>query len=155
MARKGKPTPFLDAARKGGSVRTRLEGTEELEAAIKKLDENLQGVILREAVGKAAELCRDVASQLAPTSEDGSHGQESGFLSRNILTERQWTRTQATATTDVGMERKKAWYGTFQELGTYKEPAQPFLRPAFDETKNDMVDTIAEHIRNRILRTVG
>jgi HK97 gp10 family phage protein len=155
MARKARPTPFLDAARKGGKVRTTLEGTEDLEAAIKQLDENLQGEILRAAVDKGAEILRGAASSLAPTSADGSHGREPGFLSRNILKERQWTTTQATATTDVGMEKWKAWYGRFQEFGTYKEPAQPFLRPAFDETKNDMVDAIAEHLRARILRDIG
>lgn len=138
-------------ARKRQSVS--LEGTEDLERAIKRLSEDVQGVHLRAAVEAGAEVTRNVASQLAPRSTLGSRGHSAGFLARNIRAERQFTRSQDTAVTDVGMT-KEAWYGRFQETGTVYEPAQPFLRPALDETKNDVVDTIAEHLRNVILRGI-
>ena len=92
-----------------------------------------------------------MASQLAPRSEDGSHGQEPGFLSKNIKAVRQFTRRQDKAEAHVGMD-KEAWYGQLQETGTVFHPAQPFLRPAFDATKNDVVNEIAEQLRARILR---
>lgn len=153
MARKA-PTTFLNAARKGGKTRVSLIGTEDLERAIKRLSEDVQGEILRDAVDDAAEIMRDVASQLAPHSADGSWGHEPGFLAKNIMTERQWTRTQDTAATDVGMEKKEAWYGRFPELGTSYQPAQPFLRPAFDSTKEDMIAAIDDSLRKSILRGI-
>lgn len=153
MARKA-PTPFLSAARRGGRNVTRLEGMEDLEAAIRQVSEDIQGVALRNAVDGGAEIVRDVASQLAPQSASGSHGREPGFLSKNILKEKQWTRTQDTAVSFVGMEKEKAWYGRFAELGTTYQPAQPFLRPALDETKNDVVKEIAERLRREILAAV-
>jgi len=138
------------------STRNRVDlvGVEDLEAAIRRLGEDVQGEVLRDAVDAGAEIVRDVMSQLAPRSHDGSHGHEPGFLSRNIVKERQWTRTQNTADTHVGPS-KKVWYGRFPELGTVFQPAQPFQRPALDETKNSVIDEIAEQLRNRILRDIG
>lgn len=134
--------------------RVDLEGVEDLQAAIKKLSENMQGEILRDAVMAGAEIVADTASQLAPRSADGSHGHEPGFLSKNIRAERVWTRTQDTADAHVGLD-KEAWYGRLQETGTVFQPAQPFLRPAFDETKNSVVDEIAARLRARIERGLG
>ena len=34
------------------------------------------------------------------------------------------------------------WYGKFSEFGTSKEPARPWLRPAFDESKEEAFQTI-------------
>jgi len=153
MARRA-PTPFLNAARKGGKTRVSLIGTEDLERAIKRLSEDVQGEVLRAAVDEAAEIMRDAASSLAPRSSGGSWGHEPGFLAKNIMTERLWTRTQDTAATDVGMEKEEAWYGRFQELGTVYEPAQPFLRPAFDSTKGDMIDAIDDSLRKSILQGI-
>lgn len=150
MARR-KPTPFLNAARKGGKTNVSLIGVDDLIGALKQMNEDVQGVHLRTAVESGAEIVRDVASQLAPRSRDGSWGHEAGFLSRNILKEQQWTRTQDTATTDVGMEKEEAWYGRFAELGTLYHPADPFLRPALDSTKADVIDEIADVLRARIL----
>lgn len=126
-----------------------LLGVDDLIGALKHMTQDVQGEHLRAAVDAGAEITRDVASQLAPRSEDGSHGREPGFLSENIVKERQYTRTQDTAVTHVGMT-KEAWYGQLQETGTIYAPAQPFERPALDSTKNDVIDEIAEHLRARI-----
>jgi HK97 gp10 family phage protein len=131
--------------------RVDLEGMEDLEAALRRLGEDVQGEVLREAVDAGAEIVRDVASQLAPRSQDGSHGHAPGFLSEHIEKDRQWTRTQNTADTHVGMT-KEAWYGRLQETGTVYQPAQPFLRPALDETKDDVVNEIRDRLAARILR---
>uniref|UniRef100_A0A6M3K5G2 Putative tail protein n=1 Tax=viral metagenome TaxID=1070528 RepID=A0A6M3K5G2_9ZZZZ len=127
----------------GTRSRVDLEGFEDLEAAIRKLGEDVQGEILRDAVDAGAEIVRDVASQLAP--------RDTGFLADHIVKERQWTRTQNTADTYVGPS-KEAWYGRFPEMGTTFQPAQPFLRPALDETKNSVIEEVAQQLRRRILR---
>lgn len=134
-------------------LKTSLDGTEDLEAAIKRMSEDVQGEALRDAAAAGAEITRTVASQLAPRSMDGSHGNAPGFLAENIEAEVQWTRTQDKAQIHVGMH-KDAWYGRLVETGTQFAPAQPFLRPALDGTKDDVVDEIRDHLRARILRAI-
>lgn len=134
-------------------LRTDLEGVDDLEAAIKRLEVDTQGRVLRNATEAGAEVTRSVASQLAPRSADGSHGHAPGFLAERIEIEVQFTRTQDRATVYIGMH-KDAWYGRFQEEGTQFQPAQPFLRPALDATKDDVVDEIRDHLRAAILRGV-
>lgn len=130
---------------------TRLEGLDDLEAAIKRLSLDTQGKVLREATADGAELVRDLASQLAPRSADGSRGHAPGFLAENIIADVKYTRTQNTAEVHVGMH-KDAYYGQFQETGTIYEPAQPFLRPALDGSKDDVVDEIRDHLHAAIVR---
>lgn len=132
---------------------TDLEGVEDLEAAIKRLEIDTQGRVLREATAAGAEITRDVASQLAPRSADGSHGRQPGFLAASIEAEVQFTRTQDKAQVHIGMH-KDAWYGRLQETGTQFHPAQPFLRPALDATKSDVVDEVRDRLRARILNSL-
>jgi HK97 gp10 family phage protein len=131
----------------------RLEGLDDLEAAIKRLAVDTQGEVLREATAAGAEITRSVASQLAPRSADGSHGNPPGFLASHIEAEVKFTRTQDKAEVHVGMH-KDAWYGRLQETGTQFASAQPFLRPALDATKDDVVDEIRDQLRSRILRSL-
>lgn len=130
---------------------TRLEGLDDLEKALKRLAVDTQGRHLREAAHAGAEVTRSVASQLAPRSVDGSHGREPGFLADHIEVEVQFTRTQDKALVHVGMH-KDAFYGRFAEEGTQFSPAQPFMRPALDGTKDDVVDEIRDHLAALILR---
>lgn len=130
-----------------------LDGVENLEAAIKRLEIDTQGQHLRAAAAAGAEITRSVASQLAPRSADGSHGRPPGFLADHIEAEVRFTRTQDKAEVDVGFH-KDAWYGRLQETGTAFHPAQPFLRPALDNTKDDVVDEIREQLLDRILGLV-
>ena len=138
-------------ARKRTAVR--IEGLEDLEAKLKRLSLDVQGVHLRAATEQGAEVVRDLASQLAPRSADGSRGNPPGFLAENIALEVQFTRTQDKAEVHVGMN-KDAFYGLFQELGTETEPAQPFLRPALDATKDDVVDEIRSALARRLKATI-
>lgn len=138
-------------ARKRQSVT--LEGVGDLEAAIKRMSEDVQGETLRKAAAAGAEITRDVASQLAPRSVDGSHGNPPGFLAEHIEAEVKFTRTQDKAEVHVGMH-KDAWYGRLQETGTQFQPAQPFLRPALDGTKDDVVDEIRDQLRAAILKAI-
>lgn len=134
-------------------LKTRLDGTEDLEAAIKRMTEDTQGEALREATADGAEITRSVASQLAPRSADGSHGRAPGFLAENIEAEVQFTRTQDKAQVHIGFH-KDAWYGRLQETGTVYAAAQPFMRPALDATKDDVVNEVRDRLRARILRAI-
>jgi len=131
--------------------RVDLDGVEDLEQALKTLNNDVQGVYLREAAKAGAEITRSVASQLAPQSFEGSKGNPPGHLAANIDAEVKFTRTQDKAEVHVGM-KKDAWYGRFVETGTQFAPAQPFLRPALDATKDDVIDEIRDQLKRQILK---
>lgn len=132
----------------------RIEGLENLEAGITRLSRNVQGEHLRQATRAGAEITRSVASQLAPRSLDGSHGRPPGFLAEHIEADVKFTRTQDKAEIHVGMTQD-AWYGRLQETGTQFAPAQPFLRPALEATKDDVIDEIVDQLSRRIVAGLG
>jgi HK97 gp10 family phage protein len=43
-----------------------------------------------------------------------------------------------------------AFYSRFVELGTKRQPARPFLRPALDELKDKLGATVAKSVRRKI-----
>ena len=43
-------------------------------------------------------------------------------------------------------------YGGLAELGTSHQPADPWLRPALDSKKNEVVAAVAARLRARVLR---
>lgn len=45
--------------------------------------------------------------------------------------------------------------GIFQEFGTRKHPAQPFLRPAFMQTQEQVLQAIAAALRVEVSKAVG
>ena len=137
---------------------TTLEGVEDLEAVLKNMTDDMRGRALRDAAAAGAEITRSVASQLAPRSADGKVMKDGtvrppGHLAANILAEVKFTRTQDKAEIDIGMH-KDAFYGWFVETGTQFQPAQPFLRPALEATKDDVVDEIRDRLRARILNAL-
>lgn len=134
-------------------LKTAIEGMDTLERRLKRMHADVRGAHLREAAAAGAELVRDVASQLAPVSAYGSHGREPGFLAENIDTAVQFTRNQDKADIHVGM-KSAAFYGWFQETGTQHMPAQPFLRPALDATKEDVVEIVREMLELRVLGAI-
>lgn len=119
-----------------------LLGGKALQEALHGMREDVQGTYLLHAVQRGGEITRNVAEQLAPRSEGGSHGNAPGYLASKVVMVD--TAAEPTfAQVGVGVDRA-AFYGWFQELGTVHQPAQPFLRPASDETEDDVVDQVAE-----------
>lgn len=46
----------------------------------------------------------------------------------------------------IGWSARPGLHGYFHEIGTYKDPPKPHLRPAFDEMENDFVRQVQEAI---------
>ena len=102
--------------------------------------EGLGAAIQEAAAGVVAAACgevRDRARSLCPV--------ESGTLKESI-------------TAEAGQDDGGAWgrvytsvdYGALVELGTCKQSAKPFLRPAFAQTKATVAAAIAKAIRSAI-----
>jgi HK97 gp10 family phage protein len=101
--------------------------------------------ILVRTLKKAAKPIDDQASALAPV--------ETGKLQVSVITGTKLTRRQRSsaykagslgvAEVHVGTAMSR---GLFQEFGTYKMPASPFMRPAWDANKGKAQDIIGTEL---------
>jgi len=113
-----------------------LEGAEELDAALKRLGDRATGLLLREAVEKAAEPIVEAAKEKAP--------KRSGALAEGIHGE-VTTSKQGQAILDISYN-KKQYYGGMVERGTKHQAAQPFLRPAIEEQAEEAENELARYL---------
>ncbi len=123
-----------------------ITGGEALRASLDSLDAATSGALLLAAVMRGAEITRVVAEELAPRvqPENVRSTTKPGLLAASIEKE---ALVSAPHLAEVGVgPTKDAFYGRFQELGTRNMSSQPFLRPAFDETAQSVVDQIGESL---------
>lgn len=118
------------------------------EELLSALDDHLQ-----EALFAAGIVFLDAAQAKAPRDE--GHLAESGYVA---------TKTQSTYVHKEGYEKEKevrsdkhvviafsAPHAHLQEFGTVNMKAQPFFRPAFDETKAEVAQTIREVLHDGLV----
>lgn len=73
-------------------------------------------------------------------AKSGKKFSQQSFMQRGF----DMTNWRATKTKVVGLD---AFYWRFVEFGTYKMPAQPFLRPAFDENRDRALGMITLYLK--------
>lgn len=101
--------------------------------------------VLVRTLKKAAKPIDDEASSLAP--------RDTGILQISVITGTQLTRSQRSsayragklgvAEVHVGTDLSR---GLFQEFGTYKMVAQPFMRPAWEANKDKALSIIGTEL---------
>lgn len=87
-----------------------------------------QAPSVKKQVRAVANEIRKLARQKAP--------KKTGALKRGIRVENFYDPDTGLVEYRVGWDRRTAFYGPLEELGTEKTPARPHLRPAADEVKN-------------------
>ena len=124
-----------------------VEGLSNLSNALKELPKNIARNLLRRGASAGAAEIRDGARNKAPVL--------TGEMKRDIQIKRERTESDYIARYSIfvragkksrlsGRARnveKDSYYWRFVEFGTSKMVAQPFMRPAFEEKKNQAVDT--------------
>lgn len=108
---------------------------------------NQQGFVVRrqilaKAVKAGAEVIRDKAEQLAPR-DTGQLAETENI--RVIGAE----STAAEVVARIG-PAKSSFYGLFQEKGTAFHPAQPFLNPALEQSRQDAFNASLEASRKEL-----
>lgn len=124
-----------------GGFTVKVEGLKDLERALKGLPAANAKAVLRRTLKEAGEPVAKAARALVP--------KEQGYLSESIdvstkLSGRQRSlhKKQSPVETFIGPGPDPA--GHLQEFGTGPgHQAQPFLRPAWDQNKAKVLDTIA------------
>jgi len=128
------------------SVTMQVTGVAELSKALGSLSTRMSRKIQRDALVEAAEPIRRQASATAPRAPGEPD------LADNIV-----ISNARPADGSVGVvvgPSKPFFYGTFQEWGTSRHGAQPFMRPAFDGNVQTSFKSILVATR-RILLSKG
>lgn len=136
----------------------KVEGLRDLGAALQELGADVARRVVFAAALSAAQVVRKEASQRAPRSAAphrvgrGGPVVQPGNLAKGIATKR-LKRSAGKAEYEVRWKAKKKgdpFYGLFQEFGTANQPAQPFMRPAFEATKEQALAAMQERLKRRI-----
>ena len=119
-----------------------LQGIEHLEAKLKELELSIQRKMLTTSLKEAADITRTRAAELAPYL--------TGRLKEHEIVVTVPSQSNAqTALIRVG-PAKDAFYGLFDEIGTAHMTAQPFLRPAFEQTHDEVLRKTAEDFKKAV-----
>lgn len=93
---------------------------------------------IEDALHDAADLVTDEMRARVPV--------ETGQLSESITFETA-DKSRDGVRVIVGFDRD-GWYAHFVELGTKHVPADPFMRPAFDESVDELFAVVADRLRH-------
>ena len=131
----------------------KLNGGPELAFALSKLGDNVRKKITRRAVTAGAQVVKKRAKEIAKSKGI----QDTGALIRNIAgkVEKQTSPDYVQINIGVrhGKPKKNAkrqddpFYWFFHEFGTSKMAARPFIRPAFEESKERVIEVMTDKIR--------
>ena len=122
----------------------RLEGGRDLDRALGELPKATARNVLRRVLRKAAQPVDDRMATSAP--------RETGALQLSVHIGTRLTGRQARDARREGKHFSEVHVGTsdpagmFQEFGTFKEPPQPWARPAWEATKDDALEIIGKEL---------
>lgn len=140
MARKR--LPFADV---------RIEGIEDLQKKLHRMDDKVRKKGLRRAIRKGAKPIRDAARAKAPRRVSKPPRKSGKPLHKTIVVRSaRKRRGSKEVSVRVGPTRDGA-HAHLQELGTVHHGAQPFLRPAFDEQRGRATELIRQDLEQLII----
>jgi len=137
-------------------VKMEVHGLKELERKLLEMSPKLAKNALRAAVAAGARVVAAEARKNVPV--------DSGTLRRSIYTKQireESGDTQQTFYVGARQGKKEqakkrdGWYFPFVEFGTEKMAARPFMRPAFESTKDAAVQAIKTRLAERIDKLAG
>jgi len=116
-----------------------ITGLKELEQKLRDETKKVAKRTLRRAAKDAADIWENAISERAPAL--------TGFLRSQItMSSKAQGGDEGFLQVMVGPS-KKAYYGIFQEFGTRFMKAQPFMRPAFEQTKDEVLDAFVTNLK--------
>lgn len=116
-------------------VRAKFIGAKELESAFDQLPDSMQKQVLLSALKKAAKPVVDDARAKAR--------KRTGKGAKSIKA--RTNKKLKPIGISIGPSRE-AFYMMFKEFGTRKEPAEPFLRPAWDSNRFTVLKSMEQEI---------
>jgi HK97 gp10 family phage protein len=140
-------------------TRTELKGLRELGAAMRALGNDMGLKIARSATNAAAQPVKKRAKAIIrsnPSIETGSlldsvivkrlGKGDSKLTSEHIVT----VRGRGKVSKKTGRRQSEAPYASKVEFGTVNMPAEPFLRPGFEQSKGEALNAMVGKLKQRI-----
>lgn len=118
-------------------------GGKELEAALKQLPKATAKNVLRRALRNAAKPTVTAAKQMVPV---GPTGNLKVSLTVGARFYKRGAKTPGTVEIFIGATTPKGYHAHLIEFGTVKMSARPFMRPAWDSTKDAVLASISEEL---------
>jgi HK97 gp10 family phage protein len=116
-------------------ITCKIEGLDELKVTLDKAAKQAVKNYIRRAAKAAADIWVKAIVEKAP--------RDTGFLAEHIVVMTKYLEADTKLELHVGPE-KAAFYALFLEFGTEFQAAQPFMRPAFEEHKDEVLAAFAE-----------
>lgn len=130
-------------------VTVKVQGLDELERKLYELPTKLAKKYVRKALRAGARVWRDEIRQTAP--------KRTGWLASQVAVTTSIRGSELEGSAHIGVRKKQdparvgheqhtpgaADEARWAELGTSKQPARPFMRPAFDSKKDEVLARFA------------
>lgn len=126
---------------RNSNVRLKVEGVEDILKALRKADEDMQKE-LHDIVSEAAEIVFREADARVPIL--------SGASRESLRIETGFTKSGLFYANVVVGNHDTAFYITFYELGTSRQPPRPFMRPALDSERSEIRNYMISRLRELI-----
>lgn len=138
-------------------VTVEVKGLKELEDALTEFAPKLVKSCFREAMNKAADPEVQAAKERAPLLKDPLRNKRRGIGELRDSIVKIVKMTKGGVRAKVGPKRnpgegnqKPGAWGLMVEFGSIHNPPMPYLRPAFDATKQQSVDRFAAVLKDRV-----
>lgn len=153
----------------------KVEGLSQIHKALSELGRKVSNKIAVKAMREGGKIVREQARQNAPILSQSTPYRRAGTLKKAIksstkvlkngkigtvirvktLTTKQIEVFKVRSGKKGALNPKDPYYWRFLEFGTSKMPAKPFLRPAFEQTKEKAATEIIKTLKDGIESEAG
>jgi HK97 gp10 family phage protein len=126
-------------------VKCEIDGLDDIEQLLEIVLPNQAKGAVRTAGRKAGKIWQDAVEETAP--------RDTGFLADNINISIHVGSGDSDSTGDIEVivsPTKDAFYALFQEFGTRNQPARPFVQPAYEEKKEEVLTEFTIQLLNQL-----
>lgn len=135
-----------------------IKGLRELGARMRSLSADMAGKVARQATASGASVARKTIKARVPVDTGNLRAavvmkrvRGSALTEEYVVAVRKGKRRDVTAAKKgEGKLGKDAYYAHMVEFGTVKMPAQPFVRPGFEESVQPATAAIAKRLKQRL-----
>lgn len=129
----------------------KISGFDETVRNLRQLPQEIAGKVLDAAMRKAGTPMAQDAARTAPRSATPSSAGHMGDSIKMRKFTDQGSTNDLEVNYAIGPDRTH-FYGGFEEFGTVKESARPFLRPAFDRDGRTVIDDLGRELGSGVER---
>jgi HK97 gp10 family phage protein len=139
-------------------VASALEGVPELTAALNELGVKLAA---KQLVGTVKDAMAEAEHRARARLPQGTEPHKTyrgrlvspGYAISTLHVEAKLDKRTGSAVALLGVGREAFYAAIFVELGTVHSPAQPWLRPSFEDSEEPMLQQIGRSLKDRVERT--